>query len=98
TSDTSVCFSNPDTTVQLREEHEMLHRSKSATETPNRTHGPRPRDRHGGHRPDPANSEKSGLLLFVRLIAQLMVILDITAVNIALPSLASHLQLTGSDV
>jgi len=76
----------------------MLHRSKSATETPNRTHGPRPRHRYGGHRPDAATSEKSGLLLFVLLIAQLMVILDITAVNIALPSLASDLQLTGSDI
>ena len=31
---------------------------------------------------------KSGVLLFVLLVAQLMVILDITAVNIALPSLA----------
>jgi EmrB/QacA subfamily drug resistance transporter len=40
----------------------------------------------------------SGLLLFVLLIAQLMVILDITAVNIALPSLAGELQLTGSDI
>ena len=37
-------------------------------------------------------------LLFVLLIAQLMVILDITAVNIALPSLAKDLQLTGSDI
>jgi len=37
-------------------------------------------------------------LLFVLLTAQLMVILDITAVNIALPSLASDLQLTGSDI
>jgi EmrB/QacA subfamily drug resistance transporter len=34
----------------------------------------------------------------VLLTAQLMVILDITAVNIALPSLASDLQLTGSDI
>ena len=33
--------------------------------------------------------KKSGLLLFVLLVAQLMVILDITAVNIALPSLAA---------
>jgi EmrB/QacA subfamily drug resistance transporter len=39
-----------------------------------------------------------GVLLFVLLIAQLMVILDITAVNIALPSLAKDLQLTGSDI
>ncbi len=40
----------------------------------------------------------SGLLLFVLLIAQLMVILDITAVNIALPSLASDLHLSGSSI
>jgi EmrB/QacA subfamily drug resistance transporter len=38
------------------------------------------------------------LLLFVLLVAQLMVILDITAVNIALPNLASDLQLSGSDI
>jgi len=43
-------------------------------------------------------STKSGALLFVLLIAQLMVILDITAVNIALPSVASDLQLTGSNI
>jgi MFS family permease len=36
--------------------------------------------------------------LFVLLIAQLMVILDITAVNIALPSLAGDSDLTGSDI
>ena len=41
---------------------------------------------------------KSGALLFVLLVAQLMVILDITAVNIALPSLAADLNLTGSDI
>src|SRR5437868_109965 len=40
----------------------------------------------------------SGILLAVLLIAQLMVILDITAVNIALPSLAKDLELTGSDI
>src|SRR5881394_785591 len=37
-------------------------------------------------------------LLPVLLTAQLMVILDITAVNIALPSLAKELQLTGSSI
>ncbi len=37
-------------------------------------------------------------LLPVLLVAQLMVILDITAVNIALPSLAKDLQLTGSQI
>jgi EmrB/QacA subfamily drug resistance transporter len=37
-------------------------------------------------------------LLPVLLVAQLMVILDITAVNIALPSLAKDLQLSGSQI
>src|SRR4029079_9745340 len=46
----------------------------------------------------PAHGTKSGALLFVLLIAQLMVILDITAVNIALPSIASDLDLTGSSI
>jgi EmrB/QacA subfamily drug resistance transporter len=45
-----------------------------------------------------AGGTRNGLLLFVLLIAQLMVILDITAVNIALPSLAGDLHLTGSDI
>src|SRR6187431_3170798 len=44
------------------------------------------------------NGAKSGALLIVLLVAQLMVILDITAVNIALPSVASDLELTGSDI
>ena len=42
--------------------------------------------------------KRNGALLIVLLIAQLMVILDITAVNIALPSLATDLNLTGSDI
>src|SRR6478672_4320068 len=37
-------------------------------------------------------------LLPVLLVAQLMVILDITAVNIALPTVASDLRLSGSDI
>src|SRR6188508_2447587 len=53
---------------------------------------------HGlGHQHDDSG-KKNGLLLFVLLIAQLMVILDITAVNIALPTLASELRLSGSDI
>src|SRR4051812_10101817 len=43
-------------------------------------------------------NRKSGALLLVLLVAQLMVILDITAVNIALPSLAQDLELTGSQI
>ena len=44
------------------------------------------------------HSKSRLVLLGVLLVAQLMVILDITAVNIALPSLASDLQLSGSTV
>ena len=67
----------------------MFHK-KSHTATPGTAHG------HHHHRED--SGEKSGLLLLVLLVAQLMVILDITAVNIALPSLASDLHLSGSDI
>jgi EmrB/QacA subfamily drug resistance transporter len=61
----------------------MKLRRKSATATP---------------KPPHSSGTKSGALLFVLLVAQLMVILDITAVNIALPSLASDLHLTGSSI
>src|SRR6266404_2420831 len=45
-----------------------------------------------------AGTKAQRWLLPVLLIAQLMVILDITAVNIALPSLARDLQLSGSNI
>src|SRR4051795_4103617 len=44
------------------------------------------------------HSESRRWLLPVLLVAQLMVILDITAVNIAMPHIASHLQLSGSNI
>ncbi len=72
----------------------MTHRSKSASATSKRGHGLR----HRPTSPDAPKGMKSGLLLFVLLIAQLMVILDITAVNIALPSLAGDLDLSGSSI
>jgi EmrB/QacA subfamily drug resistance transporter len=45
-----------------------------------------------------AGSTPKRWLLPVLLVAQLMVILDITAVNIALPHIASDLQLSGSRI
>jgi EmrB/QacA subfamily drug resistance transporter len=51
---------------------------------------------HKSHSHRPHSS--GGALLLVLLVAQLMVILDITAVNIALPSLAKDLQLSGSQI
>jgi len=67
----------------------MLHK-KSHTARAGTAHGLRPRHDDSG--------TKNRLLLIVLLVAQLMVILDITAVNIALPSLASDLHLSGSDI
>jgi EmrB/QacA subfamily drug resistance transporter len=54
---------------------------------------------HEAHSAGHEAPSKAGLaLLAVLLMAQLMVILDITAVNIALPSLARDLELTGSQI
>lgn len=54
---------------------------------------------HHGHSAETPSRSRGGLaLLGVLLTAQLMVILDITAVNIALPSLATDLGLSGATV
>jgi EmrB/QacA subfamily drug resistance transporter len=53
---------------------------------------------HSIHTAAATPSRRNGILLLVLLVAQLMVILDITAVNIALPSLAQDLQLSGSQI
>ena len=74
----------------------MLHRPEPAAATAQNGHGLR--HRHGTPSLDSPRGKRSGLLLFVLLVAQLMVILDITAVNIALPSLAGDLKLTGSGI
>ena len=56
------------------------------------------RFRHGhGASSKPATSS-ARLLLPILLVAQLMVILDITAVNIALPSLARDLGISGGNI
>jgi EmrB/QacA subfamily drug resistance transporter len=75
------------------------HRTNTGDATHQRPEGVRAPGHHahpdGAH---PAPAPRSGVLLLVLLIAQLMVILDITAVNIALPSLAADLELGGSDI
>src|ERR671910_1112274 len=78
------------TLSDLERTTKMHSRTKHATATPNVDHGHRPAGEAPGRR--------SGMLLPVLLVAQLMVILDITAVNIALPSLAADLNLNGSDI
>ncbi len=74
----------------------MLHRAKTTATAPKPAHSLR--HRHLASHGDAPAGKNGGILLFVLLVAQLMVILDITAVNIALPSLASDLQLTGSSI
>jgi EmrB/QacA subfamily drug resistance transporter len=54
--------------------------------------------RPGGNTVEIPHPRSRPVLLGVLLVAQLMVILDITAVNIALPSLADDLELSGSTV
>jgi EmrB/QacA subfamily drug resistance transporter len=76
------------------EETEMLHRRKPTPVAPSKGHG----RHHGTTSTDVQKGTRSGLLLPLLLVAQLMVILDITAVNIALPSLASEFDLTGSSI
>lgn len=72
----------------------MHHRGNFAAARPATSHNPHTRHQHEG-----ANAGKAGsVLLGVILIAQLMVILDITAVNIAMPSIANDLQLSGSSI
>src|SRR5215204_3464912 len=84
------------TMSNIERDEEMLQHKKSATAPPKPAPGAH--HRHGSAPPNEAGDKKSGALLIVLLIAQLMVILDITAVNIALPSLAGDLHLTGSDI
>src|SRR3954462_7679147 len=56
----------------------------------------KPHNHPQGHEAPP--DRRKAALLLVLLVAQLMVILDITAVNIALPSLAGDLHLSGSQI
>jgi EmrB/QacA subfamily drug resistance transporter len=57
-------------------------------------HRPRP----SGHPAGAGTTNSRGLLLGVLLVAQLMVILDISAVNVALPDMARDLSIGASDV
>ena len=82
------------TKLSLRERLAAMHHGRNTATPATHVH-------HHARRPSDSRSHAGngrGLLLVVLLIAQLMVILDITAVNIALPTLARDLQLSGSDI
>src|SRR5581483_3608566 len=53
---------------------------------------------HTGHQSSAEQSQTPKRLLPLLLVAQLMVILDITAVNIAMPSLAHDLKISGASI
>ena len=61
-------------------------------------HKPKHSTHHSPADSTDAHAESHRFLLPVLLVAQLMVILDITAVNIALPRIAADLQLSGSNI
>src|SRR4051794_40360664 len=44
------------------------------------------------------STSRPGLLLVLLCVAQLMVILDISAVNVALPDMAKDLDISGRDI
>src|ERR1044072_6887213 len=80
-------------TSELR--RKVMQHGGATVSAPPQSHSLRRRHRSAG---TPSASERSGLLLGVLLVAQLMVILDITAMNIALPSVATELDLSGSGI
>jgi EmrB/QacA subfamily drug resistance transporter len=75
--------------------------SSKSHRTPSALHGHHEgtnRSHHGHSNEAPSHSRGGLALLGVLLTAQLVVILDITAVNIALPSIATDLGMSGSTV
>ncbi len=76
----------------------MHGKTKKLHSAPSGAHSsPKHRVRHGHASTEGVGGSKF-VLLAVLLVAQLMVILDITAVNIALPSLARDLDISGSSI
>ena len=63
------------------------------------THTSSPGTRAGGHAPSatPAEPRRSWSVLGLMLVAQFMVVLDISVVNVALPSIGESLALSSSD-
>src|SRR3954467_6488969 len=78
----------------------MHARSSHKLRLPGHGHGDQPRSGAKAHREGPgARGRSAGMVVLVLLaLAQLMVILDISAVNVALPDLANDLSIAGGDL
>src|SRR6186713_275390 len=88
------------TPTSLLKRIKAMHHGTPATTTTTTTVATKTNHHHAHPSSEPASTatHSRAVLLAVLLVAQLMVILDITAVNIALPSLAADLQLSGSTI
>src|SRR3954468_21321832 len=77
----------------------MHARSSHKLRLPGHGHGDQPRSGAKVHREGPgARGKSAGMVVLVLLaLAQLMVILDISAVNVALPDLTQDLNIAGGD-
>jgi EmrB/QacA subfamily drug resistance transporter len=76
----------------------MHHKAPKLNSAPAGTASPAEHRFRLGHAPTRSVSRSKRLLLPLLLVAQLMVILDITAVNIALPTLARDLDISGGSI
>jgi MFS family permease len=65
---------------------------------PKQSHSPAGPSAHAPHPGTAGDAARAKKLLGLLAVAQLMVILDITAVNVALPSMADSLGITGGDI
>jgi EmrB/QacA subfamily drug resistance transporter len=82
---------------QHMHKHTTHHADRGAV-TPIEPHAT-PEHRHGPDAPRPGGAmRRLKQLLLLLCVAQLMVILDITAVNVAMPDMAKGLDIAGSDV
>ena len=79
----------------------VVHTATPATETTTAPHAPTHTTRHGHaptHHDDTDGPRKSWVVLALALAAQILVVLDISVVNTALPSIGRDLRLDGSDM
>jgi len=61
-------------------------------------HAPHAHAAHGAHAPHGAADERSWALLILLAVAQFMVVLDVTVVNVALPTIQDDLDFTQSSL
>lgn len=78
-----------------------LHDHRQPSKATTAAHGQHPPTHHPPHGPDASEHDDAGrrpwTVLALMLAAQVMVVLDVSVVNVALPSVAADLQLSSGD-